>query len=327
MLGVSDQLSCTFKESKDEKPAILNVELQITDKTATASSLGGTQPSVIYGDAAISDFIVGVKNATITGLDGKVPRLGGFTAFGNMGRADLNAEHFIHELSCGLRAPATEFAVHKNQDGTKDDIKAVVKQLEDAGLVALLSDDANNKQFTTLHAMFYCFVEPVNKLCNQKVKMALKKLQDTFGLTSFDAFVKAKGVFGEKKVAASKEVEFASDAKLTRLNKGAKLLPQAGKRNVLITSALPYVNNVPHLGNIIGCILSADVFARYCRLRDYNTVFVCGTDEYGTATEIKAIKEGMTPKEICDKYHNIHKKIYEWFDCDTELFGRTSTPK
>jgi len=54
-----------------------------------------------------------------------------------------------------------------------------------------------------------------------------------------------------------------------------------------ITSALPYVNNVPHLGNIIGCVLSADCYARYCRARGYNTVYVCGTDEYGTATETK----------------------------------------
>ena len=61
----------------------------------------------------------------------------------------------------------------------------------------------------------------------------------------------------------------------------------AGKRNVLITSALPYVNNVPHLGNIIGCVLSADVYARYCRSRGYNSIYICGTDEYGTATETK----------------------------------------
>jgi predicted class III extradiol MEMO1 family dioxygenase len=54
-----------------------------------------------------------------------------------------------------------------------------------------------------------------------------------------------------------------------------------------ITSALPYVNNVPHLGNIIGCVLSADCYARFCRSRGYNTVFICGTDEYGTATETK----------------------------------------
>ena len=65
------------------------------------------------------------------------------------------------------------------------------------------------------------------------------------------------------------------------------VLPVNGERNVLITSALPYVNNVSHLGNIVGCVLSADVFARYCRIRGYNTLYVCGTDEYGTATETK----------------------------------------
>jgi len=96
---------------------------------------------------------------------------------------------------------------------------------------------------------------------------------------------------------------------------------------ILITSALPYVNNVPHLGNIIGCVLSADVFSRYCRSRGYDSIFVCGTDEYGTATEIKALEEGVTPKEICDKYHGIHKGIYEWFGIRFDIFGRTSTEK
>ena len=61
---------------------------------------------------------------------------------------------------------------------------------------------------------------------------------------------------------------------------------------MLITSALPYVNNVPHLGNIIGCVLSADVYARYCRSRGLNTCYVCGTDEYGTATETKVAPLG-----------------------------------
>lgn len=103
--------------------------------------------------------------------------------------------------------------------------------------------------------------------------------------------------------------------------------PLPGHRNVLITSALPYVNNVPHLGNIIGCVLSADVFARYCRLRGYNVIFICGTDEYGTATETKALEEKTTPREICDKYHAIHKEVYEWFDIDFDKFGRTSTPE
>ncbi|MED6179918.1 hypothetical protein PIB30_005376 [Stylosanthes scabra] len=104
-------------------------------------------------------------------------------------------------------------------------------------------------------------------------------------------------------------------------------LPVKGKRNILITSALPYVNNVPHLGNIIGCVLSADVYARYCRLRGYNAIYICGTDEYGTATETKAMEENCSPKEICDKYHAIHKEIYEWFDISFDKFGRTSAPQ
>ncbi|KAJ3130207.1 putative methionine--tRNA ligase, cytoplasmic protein rar1 [Physocladia obscura] len=103
------------------------------------------------------------------------------------------------------------------------------------------------------------------------------------------------------------------------------ILPVAGRKNVLITSALPYVNNIPHLGNIIGCVLSADVYARYCRLRGYNTLYVCGTDEYGTATETKAIQEGLSCQEICDKYHRLHKETYDWFDIDFDIFGRTST--
>lgn len=146
----------------------------------------------------------------------------------------------------------------------------------------------------------------------------------------------------------------------------------AGERNVLITSALPYVNNVPHLGNIIGCVLSADVFARwsgllgerpeeavgpkdwdasrvaswghgeglrwgpsvitvfssrYSRLRQWNTLYLCGTDEYGTATETKAMEEGLTPQEICDKYHVIHADIYRWFNISFDIFGRTTTPQ
>ncbi|CAB4427940.1 unnamed protein product [Rhizophagus irregularis] len=101
--------------------------------------------------------------------------------------------------------------------------------------------------------------------------------------------------------------------------------PIKGERNILITSALPYVNNIPHLGNIIGSVLSADVFARYSRARRYNTLFVCGTDEYGTATETKALEEGTTCQELCDKYNAIHKQVYEWFELDFDYFGRTTT--
>jgi methionyl-tRNA synthetase len=93
----------------------------------------------------------------------------------------------------------------------------------------------------------------------------------------------------------------------------------------LITSALPYVNNVPHLGNLIQ-VLSADVFARFCRLRGYETLYICGTDEYGTATETRAADEGVSPRELCDRYYKIHDDIYRWFHIAFDKFGRTSTP-
>lgn len=103
------------------------------------------------------------------------------------------------------------------------------------------------------------------------------------------------------------------------------ILPLPNKRNILVTSALPYVNNVPHLGNIIGCVLSADVFARYSRLSGENVLYICGTDEYGTATETKAISEGLTPQQICDKYHALHDQVYKWFNISFDYFGRTTT--
>ena len=92
----------------------------------------------------------------------------------------------------------------------------------------------------------------------------------------------------------------------------------------LITSALPYVNNIPHLGNLTQ-VLSADVFARFCRSKGYETLYICGTDEYGTATETRALQEGITPQELCDRYHVIHRDIYEWFEIAFDHFGRTST--
>jgi len=74
-------------------------------------------------------------------------------------------------------------------------------------------------------------------------------------------------------------------------------------------------------------MLSADVFARFCRNRGYDTLYICGTDEYGTATETKAIEEKKTPRELCDYYHAIHEDIYNWFDIAFDNFGRTSTPQ
>lgn len=144
------------------------------------------------------------------------------------------------------------------------------------------------------------------------------------------ASAKAKKAASSQK-AVSKAINTASKKLVSQTSKkqilpkqqaSKKLLP---KRKILITSAIPYVNNIPHLGNIIGCVLSGDVYARYCRMKGYDTLYVCGTDEHGTATEAKAIEEGLTTQQICDKYHAIHKSIYEWFECSFDTFGRTTT--
>jgi len=71
-----------------------------------------------------------------------------------------------------------------------------------------------------------------------------------------------------------------------------------------------------------------DLWGKYLLLKcvnfSYNTIYICGTDEHGTATETKALKEGCTPKELCDKFNKIHDEIYQWFDIDFDYFGRTS---
>lgn len=105
------------------------------------------------------------------------------------------------------------------------------------------------------------------------------------------------------------------------------MMEQPGTRSLLITSALPYCNNSPHLGNLIGAILSGDVYARYARLRGWNVLFVCGTDEYGTATEALARKLNKTPREVCDEFSKIHTSVYDWFGISFDFWGRTSTPK
>ena len=79
------------------------------------------------------------------------------------------------------------------------------------------------------------------------------------------------------------------------------------------------------MGNLIQ-VLSADAFARFCRLRGYDTLYICGTDEYGTATETKAAEEGVSPRELCDRYYAVHADIYRWFNINFDKFGRTTTP-
>jgi methionyl-tRNA synthetase len=92
----------------------------------------------------------------------------------------------------------------------------------------------------------------------------------------------------------------------------------------LITCALPYVNNVPHIGNIAGSHLPADIFARYCRLAGYETLFIGGSDEHGTPTEVAATRLGVKPGELCDSYYEVHSRIYDWLEISYDNFSRTS---
>ena len=95
------------------------------------------------------------------------------------------------------------------------------------------------------------------------------------------------------------------------------------KKRFLVTSALPYVNNIPHLGNLV-CVISGDVFTRHLKQEGKEVISVLGTDEHGTTSEVRAREEGLTPRELVDKYFKIHSEIYQWFQCDYTCFGRTS---
>lgn len=98
-------------------------------------------------------------------------------------------------------------------------------------------------------------------------------------------------------------------------------------KKYLITSALPYINGLPHLGHMVGCLLPSDVYARYLRQKGNDVLYICGTDEHGTTSEVGALKEGMPVQEYCDKYHEQHADIYKKFNMSFDFFGRTSTPQ
>jgi len=95
-------------------------------------------------------------------------------------------------------------------------------------------------------------------------------------------------------------------------------------KRITVTSALPYVNGVKHLGNIIGSILPADIFHRFLDLLGVENIYICGTDDHGTAVELAAKEEGSSPQAYAKKYYEKQKSIYEKWDFDFTLFGQTS---
>ncbi|MBF6049065.1 methionine--tRNA ligase [Streptomyces sp. NRRL B-1677] len=95
----------------------------------------------------------------------------------------------------------------------------------------------------------------------------------------------------------------------------------------LITSALPYINGIKHLGNMVGSMLPADVYARYLRQTGRETLYICATDEHGTPAELGAKELGLPVAEFCAKQHDAQKAIYDGFGLSFDYFGRSSSPE
>ncbi len=95
----------------------------------------------------------------------------------------------------------------------------------------------------------------------------------------------------------------------------------------LITSAIPYINGVKHLGNLVGSQLPSDVYARYCRARGHEVMFICATDEHGTPAELAAEEAGMPIAEYCAWMHNVQADLAKGFRLSFDHFGRSSSAR
>ena len=98
------------------------------------------------------------------------------------------------------------------------------------------------------------------------------------------------------------------------------------KNRYTITAALPYTNGPIHIGHLAGVYVPADIYARYLRMKGEDVFFVCGSDEHGVAISIRAKREGKSPKELIDHYHNMIKSSFDDFGISFDHYGRTSDP-
>ena len=96
---------------------------------------------------------------------------------------------------------------------------------------------------------------------------------------------------------------------------------------ILITSALPYINGVKHLGNLAGSMLPADVYARFKRAQGHETIYICATDEHGTPAELAAAEAGQDVFTYCEEQHEIQHRIGRGFGLSWDWFGRSSSPQ
>ncbi|MFJ8081747.1 methionine--tRNA ligase [Streptomyces sp. NPDC096205] len=95
----------------------------------------------------------------------------------------------------------------------------------------------------------------------------------------------------------------------------------------LITSALPYINGIKHLGNMVGSMLPADVYSRYLRQRGHDVLYICATDEHGTPAELAAKEQGLPVADFCAQAHDAQKAVYDGFALAFDYFGRSSSPE
>lgn len=95
----------------------------------------------------------------------------------------------------------------------------------------------------------------------------------------------------------------------------------------LITSALPYINGIKHLGNLVGSMLPADVYARFLRQEGEVVLYICGTDEHGTPAELAALEEGLEVSAYCQRQYERQRDVYQRFGLSFDYFGRTSSPE
>ena len=95
----------------------------------------------------------------------------------------------------------------------------------------------------------------------------------------------------------------------------------------LITSAIPYINGIKHLGNLVGSQLPADLYARYLRGRGHEVMFICATDEHGTPAELAAAKAGKPVADYCAEMHNVQAQLARGFRLSFDHFGRSSSPQ
>ena len=98
-----------------------------------------------------------------------------------------------------------------------------------------------------------------------------------------------------------------------------------GKKRFTVTSALLYANGPIHLGHLAGAYLPADIYVRYQKLKGHDVAFICGSDEHGAAITLQAKKEGVSPQEIVDKYHELNKNSFKDFGINFDIYDRTSS--